>query len=128
MNKQERIQIVNRIIYEIANRGRKFFSYAEANRTSYFADGEKQNIYYVDRYTEAKIPLTKGSRRIQEKYESRLCEGDSLIRLVLEMKDFIFGKVIQRSQLQGSHEYWAYPKEDMEAIVNLARELGYLSA
>lgn len=128
MNKQERIQIVNRIIYEIANRGRKFFSYAEENRTSYFADGENQRIYYVDRYTEAKIPLTKDSQRIQEKYESRLCEGDSLISLLLEMKDFIYGKEIKNSRLQVSHEYWAYPKEDMEAIVTLAKEVGYLTA
>ncbi|MDA1582014.1 hypothetical protein FNE59_07255 [Bacillus thuringiensis] len=128
MDKQERIKIVNKIICEIANRGRRLFSYAEKNRTSYFASTEGQRIYYVDRYTEAKIPLFKGSRKLQERYYTRFCEGDSLLGLVMEFKDFIFGKEIEKSYLKWTHEYWGYPKEDMEAIVTFAKELGYLKS
>jgi len=126
MDKQERIQIVNKIISEIANRGRKLFSYAEENRTAYFASTEGQRIYYVDRYTEAKIPFFKGSRKLPERYYTRFCEGYSLLGLVLEFKDFIFGKEIQKSYLNKTHDYWAYSEEDMHAIQQLAKELGYL--
>jgi len=125
---QERITIVNELIYEIATRGRKFFSYDECNRISYFASGEK-TLYYVDRFTQTKIPMKKGQTQLSETYESHFCEGDSLLALVFEFRDFILGE----KHTNGTHGYsglfsthWGYDEKDMIFIREKAKEIGYL--
>lgn len=122
--RDKRIEIVNRIIQEIARRGRKFFYNVKSNRTANFAIGKNgRTLYFVRSYDGKSIYPYQGITRYAD------VGGGTLWALVNDFRKFI----VTGEYSNGEHGYgglfcyhWGYPQEDMDAIRSLARELGYL--
>lgn len=119
--RQERIAIVNRIIMEIGNRGRNFFYKPNHYGYSYFVQ-EGRSLWYMDDYTGAKVyPY--------ERFDKGFSHGGTLWGLINDFRFFIVKGVHSNGKhgyggLHGTH--WAYPEDDMKAIQQIARELGYI--
>lgn len=117
-----RVEIVNEIIKEISSRGRKFFSYE--NKVAYVFI-KKNNLYFKDPYSGCDILLNKKHNRKPYNFTS----VGTLWGLINDLKDYVFTGVYSNgnSGYNGLFStYWGYPEEDMEAIRNLAKTLGYL--
>lgn len=120
----KRIEIVNRIIQEIGNRGRHFFYKPHHHDYARFIQ-EGKKLWFIDDYTGAKI------YPYEQYYEQKgFSHGGTLWGLVNDFRYFI----IKGEHSNGKHGYggltgthWAYPDEDMKAIQQLARELGYIA-
>ncbi|ERM19016.1 hypothetical protein [Brevibacillus laterosporus] len=126
LNKQQRIEIVNRIIKEISHRGRGFFYSKDKERTAYFVQGER-TLWFIDEYTGIPIKMVKA-----QMYNDRgFSHGGTLWGLVNDFKDFINGDddANHNNGYGGLYcPHWGYPEEDMEAIQKYAIELGYLKS
>lgn len=127
-NKQERVEIINAIIKEIAGCGRRFFYNKETGACSHFKyDGK--TLWFVDKYTGVAMAMRKGSGGMNRKQEGGFSDGGTLWGLVNDFKDFINGD----DDTNSNHgygglfcPYWSYPDEDITAVREKARELGYL--
>jgi hypothetical protein len=127
MTSEERIEVVNKIITEIAARGRRFFYSSKKDTVSKFVlEGNKnKRLWYIDKYTQVKInPYPSNWRK-----DYNFSEGGTLWGLIHDFREYI----ITGKYSNGSHGYgglygtaWGYPEEDLEAIRSLAKELGYL--
>jgi hypothetical protein len=121
--RQKRIDIVNRIIQEIGNRGRNFFYKPKYYGYAQFIQ-EGRSLWFIDDYTGAKI------YPYEQYYDQKgFSHGGTLWGLVNDFRHFI----VKGTHSNGRHGYggllcthWAYPEEDVVAIQQLARELGYL--
>lgn len=126
--REQRIDIVNEIIREIASRGRRFLHTKSKERTSYFVwDGRK--LWYIDSYTGVPLHMQKGSSHKNNKQYYYFSGGGTLQGLVNDFKDFIYGDddANHNNGYGGLYcPHWGYPEEDMKAIRKLARDLGYL--
>jgi hypothetical protein len=117
-----RIQVVNRIIEEIANRGRGFFYSDTTKQTSYF-EWTGKKLWFIDKYTGKRVyPYNHSAHK-------GFSEGGTLWGLVNDMRYFI----IHGEHSNGKYgygglrcEHWGYEQKDMLAIQQLARELRYL--
>jgi len=125
---QRRIDTVNRIIQEIAQRGRRFLYSKQHNRVSRFY-WSGAHLWFVDHYSDVPlrmIPKRTDKDRNAQKY---FTSGGTLWGLVHDFKDFIFGdnEANHNNGYGGLYcPHWGYPEEDMEAIRAVAVELGYL--
>ncbi len=127
-NKEERIQKVNQLIQTIALCGRKFFSTAKFNRISRFELAENGRLYFWDKYTNERLPLSHNKSRRWEQY---FTEGGTLKRLVEQLANHIkTGKPITNQYVFGPWEDWMCKGDlwgygdDMEIVRKSAKELG----
>ncbi len=118
-DRSNRVHVVNQIINEISVRGRKFFHYN--GKTAEIID--KGRIYYKTEYGSKEFVCLSIPPYRQPK---GWYHGGTLLHLVKEFRDFIkVGEVKDHSALYSPH--WGYPEEDMLAIRNKAKELGYMN-
>jgi hypothetical protein len=117
-----RIEIVNNIIKEIASHGRNFFKY-EAKIGYIFRVNKK--LYMRSEYNGFDIYLC--AKTESKPYE--FTHGGTLWGLTKDFKEFI----LTGNKSNGENGYgglysphWGYPEEDMELIRIKAKELGYL--
>ena len=126
-SKEERIAIINAIIREIADRGRKFFRHGD-NVAELFLRNNK--VRYRCEY----VPYDHSPKEIclsipEYQMPKGWYHGGTLRALVLDFRDFI-----QRGGFTNhNHGYgglycphWGYSAEDMQAIQQKAIDLGYL--
>jgi hypothetical protein len=124
-NKQERVEIVNKILRKIASKSHQDFYYKDADR---YAEMKIKNgrIYFTDDYTGKDVYAYShayGSKR------GKFSHGGTMWGLINDFREFIqTGKYTN-----GNHGYgglycthWGYEEEDMKDIRAFARELGYL--
>ncbi|SDQ19313.1 hypothetical protein LHA31_10210 [Carnobacterium viridans] len=121
--KEERVEIINKIIKNIGSVGRKFFYYEPDGQYGYFKIINNR-IYYVDEYT--KDVLYAYSYKHLEKGFSH---GGTLNALVLDFSEFIrTGKYTNGnngySGLYCTH--WGYSVGMMQEVQKYAKQLGYL--
>lgn len=125
-DKEKRIEAVNKIIREIANRGRQFFCSKSTGSVSYFyLAGEKnKRLWFMDKRGGKVNPYPSNSRR-----DDHFSDGGTLWGLVQDFSEFIrTGKDSNGKNGYGGLycSHWGYPEEDMEAIRKVAVEVGYL--
>lgn len=121
---QERIDIVNQLIQEIGNRGRRFLYSEQHDRYASFhwAGGR---LWLTDDYTGG--PLLMDESKPDEHYH--FSHGGTLWGLMCDFRDFINGDndANHNNGYGGLYcPHWGYPAEDMQAIREKAIELGYL--
>ena len=120
IEKQEKLKIVNKIIIEISSRGRNFFNGKLGKAELYIKKGR---IYYISEYNGKHICLSIPDYRSPKNWH----HGGTLLALCKEFRNYIQRKEkigYERSGLYCTH--WGYSEDDMQAIQNLAKELGYL--
>ena len=116
--RQERLKSVNELIILIASCGRKFFRYKN-NIARFEKSGERQKIWYIDRYTQKKVypyPQAVGN--------PNFCEGHTLWCLVMDLRKYIMDG-IQLVNLNS--DYWGYHNEDIKKIYDKAYSLGIVT-
>lgn len=120
--KEERLKAVNTIIREIANRGRQFF-FTESVYAEMILD--KGKVYFIDDYTREKVYAYNTVQNNQRGFS----HGGTIWGLVNDFREFIVtGKYTNGNNGYGGLycTHWAYPEEDMQAIRQLAKQVGYL--
>lgn len=124
--KTQRLEIVNKIIVEIASRGRKFFYY-KGNVAELFIKNNK--IYYKCEWISEYKPITEICLSIADYTSPKgWFHGGTLLDL---MKEFCYFIKTGNYSYDGrkysglSCYYWAYPEEDIKIIQEKAIELGY---
>ncbi|WP_285011230.1 hypothetical protein [Pedobacter faecalis] len=136
MDKQQRIEIVNEIMREIASRGRRFFhskgenGKSEAQTEVAYLFIRNNKIWYKAEWVWKHNPRYDICLSVPEYRKPKgWFHGDTLLGLVRDFKDFIQGddNANHNNGYGGLYcSHWGYPKEDMEAIQQLAIKLGYL--
>lgn len=122
MSREDRIQIVNEIIKEIAGRGRNFFA-GKYGTAEIFQ--KNRRLYMKNEYNGSEMCLVT-------KYgypPKRWCHGGTLWGLTKDFKDFIItGEKSNHNNGYGGLycPHWGYSEADMLAIQNKAKLLGYL--
>lgn len=126
--KQERIEIVNKIIEAIATRGRNFFAHKDKIATISIDKNGKlwyncERISQIDKIERfclsVKNPLPSYG----------WYHGGTLKALILDFVDFInTGEYSNNNHGYGGLycPYWGYSKKDMQEIQAIAKELNYL--
>ena len=121
LTKVQRLEIVNTIISEIANRGRGFFKYKDKVASYFLMNGE---LFYEHAYV-----TTKSFSRVnKEGYFTAEYHGGTLRALIKEFSAFIrTGKDTDGSEGRAGlwSPHWGYTEEDMKAIRDLAIQIGY---
>jgi hypothetical protein len=120
--KEERIKIVNEIIKEIAQRGRKFFAYQ--GRVAEIKERNRK-IYYYSEYLDKDLCVTLPDCRKPKGWH----HGGTLWGLIKDFRDFVkTGEYSNNKNGYGGlySSHWGYPENDMKAIQAKAIELGYL--
>ncbi|WP_245585963.1 hypothetical protein [Paenibacillus pinihumi] len=125
---EERIEKANRLIREIGSRSHRDLYSPKHDRyiAFHWAGGR---LWLTDHYTGIPMimePKACGKTRDQKRAFS---SGGTMWGLVNDFKDFIYGddEANHNNGYGGLYcRHWGYPEEDMEAIRQLARELGYL--
>jgi hypothetical protein len=121
LNKQERLEIINKLIKFISEKGRRFF-YCKGQIA--YMKLKNNRIYFVDDYTGKEVYAYPS-------YNDRkgFSHGGTLWGLVNDFREFISKGEFSN----GKHGYgglysphWGYPEEDMQAIRQYAKEIGYL--
>lgn len=123
-SKDKRLEIVNKIIKEIASRGERIFYYKDSNRTASMVIYNNQ-IYFMDDYTEKRV---YAYNTVQNNLRG-FSHGGTMWALVNDFREFIqTGKHTNGNNGYGGLycPHWGYPEEDMQAIRKLAEKLGYL--
>ena len=121
-SRQDRIEIVNQIITEIANRGRNFFNY-KGNVAKVF--WKNNRLYMLNEYNGKDMCLTTKNRNPPKHWH----HGGTLWGLTRDFKDFIMtGEKSNHNHGYGGLycPHWGYPESDMKAIQEKAVSLGYL--
>jgi hypothetical protein len=122
-DKLERLAIANRIILEIAVRGRKFFFNLKDADISHFYLNDNNKLFFYDKQTkEAIYPYNHGNHY-------HFSEGGTLWGLINDLRYYIItGEKSNGKYGYGGlyNQHWGYENEDMEVIRNVAKELGYL--
>lgn len=124
----ERIEVVNRIIREIGSRSHRALYSKTYDRydTFHWADGR---LWLTDHYTGIPMIMEEGSEGKTRDQHHAFSSGGTMWGLVNDFKDFIYGDddANHNNGYGGLYcPHWGYPEEDMKAIRQLARELGYL--
>lgn len=125
MNKQERIQIVNKLINYLADHEKDFFHYKD--RTAHFKhDG--RNLWFVDHYSNVAMRMTRSSYK-NKKQERYFSSGGTMWGLIRDFTDFINGNdnANGRNGYGGLYcTHWGWSAEEMKKMRDYAREIGYL--
>lgn len=128
LTKEERIEIINKLIKFISERGRRFFYRKETllgKDTDFVAFMKLKNnrVYYVDDYTQTEIPIVSNGNW------QGFSHGGTLRALVSEFAFFIRTGI----PCNGMHGYgglysggWGHSDEIQQEIINYAKEIGYL--
>ncbi|MCU6798020.1 hypothetical protein OB236_38435 [Paenibacillus sp. WQ 127069] len=124
----ERIELVNRLIREIGDRGRQFLYSKKHERYAAFhwANGR---LWYTDDYTGTPMLMEEGKEGKTREQKHAFSHGGTLWGLVNDFRDYIFGDddANHNNGYGGLYcQHWGYPAEDIEAIREIAIELGYL--
>ncbi|PFU84658.1 hypothetical protein COK91_03140 [Bacillus cereus] len=127
MDKQKRIETVNKLINYLADYEKDFFQ--TKNKIGHFHhDG--RNLWFVDGCTNVEMRMTRNSykNKKQCQYFSR---GGTMWGLVRDFTDFIFGN----DNSDGINGYdglycthWGWPEEELKKMREYAREIGYLKS
>ncbi|MHA6530216.1 hypothetical protein [Paenibacillus sp. BAC0078] len=120
----DRINVVNELIREIGRRGRRFLYSDKHDRYAqfYWAGGW---LWLTDDYTGT--PLVMHESFPDNHYH--FSHGGTLWGLVCDFRDYINGDddANHNNGYGGLYcQHWGYPEEDMQAIRQVAVELGYL--
>lgn len=122
--KQRRLKIINQLIIEIGSRGRRFFYYKPEDRFAYMKF-KNNKVFFVDDYTNEEVY----AYNTVFNNHSGLSHGGTMWALINDFREFI----VTGEYSDGNNGYgglycphWGYPEEDMIAIREKARELGYL--
>ncbi|GGP17288.1 hypothetical protein [Oceanobacillus neutriphilus] len=119
--KEDRLKAVNTIIQEIANRGRGFFREECKKESFFFFTGtERKRLWFWDKRAGKVNPY---------QLYNQCSEGGTLWALIKDFKEFILtGKYTNGNNGYGGLycPHWAYPEEDMQAIREKAKQVGYL--
>lgn len=129
MSKQERLEIINKLIKYISEHGRRFFwTKGTVNQDSVesvaFMKLKNGRLYFVDNYTLKEIPIIDNGHRW-----NGFSHGGTLRALVQDFADYIrTGKYSN-----GNHGYgglycghWGHSDEIQNDIIRYAKEIGYL--
>jgi hypothetical protein len=119
---QKRIQIINKIIREIAARGRKFFHHKGEVAYIFLKNGR---LYMKNEYNGSEMILSTKYGYPSKKWN----HGGTLWALTKDFKEFIQkgGSTNHNNGYGGLYcPHWGYTEADMKAIQDKATELGYL--
>lgn len=126
--KQERIKEINLLIGMIANRGRHLFKSKENGTMSYFALSENKEkgsrLWYFDKVGGKINPYPSNRHN-----DFGFSDGGTLWGLVHDFREYILtGKPSNGRNGYGGllSDGWGYSKEDMDCIINKAKEIGFL--
>jgi len=124
-DRAKRIIIVNEIIKEIAMRGRGFFLNKKDLNMAYIYE-KAGRLYMHNEYSRVEMYL-----HTKHEYKPKgWHHGGALWGLTKDFKDFVMngGDTNHNNGYGGLLcEHWGYPKDDMEAIREKAKTLGYLN-
>jgi calcineurin-like phosphoesterase family protein len=121
-SRQNRIEIVNEIIKEIASRGRNFFKYKENVANVFW---KNNRLYMLNEYNGKDMCLSTKNHYPPKHWH----HGGTLWGLTRDFKDFILtGEKSNHNHGYGGLlcPHWGYPESDMKAIQDKAVTLGYL--
>jgi len=122
LTQQNRIDIVNEIIQEIAKRGRKFFARDGRVAKIFLRNGR---LYMFNEYNETEMCLSTKNGYPPKGWH----HGGTLWALTKDFKDYISnGDPSNHNHGHGGLycSHWGYSNEDMVDIQETARVLGYL--
>ncbi|NGP58176.1 hypothetical protein FLT15_07155 [Paenibacillus thiaminolyticus] len=124
----ERIEVVNRIIREIGSRSHRALYSKRYDRydTFHWAGGR---LWLTDHYTGIPMIMEERAEGKTRGQHRAFSSGGTMWGLVNDFKDYIFGdnEANHNNGYGGLYcPHWGYPEEDMKAIRQLARDLGYL--
>lgn len=129
MDKQKRLETINKLIKFISERGRRFFY----TKDTINHDGVRNvaymklingRIYFVDNYTTKEIAVLDNGRDWKG-----FSHGGTLRALVLDFTELIRnGKYSNGSNGYGGLYcgHWGHSEEIQSEIINYAKEIGYL--
>lgn len=125
MDKQERLEAINKLIKFMSNRGRRFFHCESKDRTA-FMELKNNRVYFVDDYTSEDVYAYSTNRE-----RKGFSHGGTIWALVCEFSEFIrTGKYTN-----GIHGYgglygsgWGHSDEIQQEIIDYAKEIGYLKS
>lgn len=122
--KQERVDIVNKIVYKISTTGRKFFSYNGKEDKFVLKNG---NVYLSDAYSGKNFGVKTKFGYPPKGFHM----GGTMWGLTKDFTKFI----LEGGDTNHVHGYgglycphWGYSESDMIEIQKLAEELGYLKS
>lgn len=121
--KEQRVEIINKLITKISSVGRRFFFNKKDGSVAYFKL-ENNRIYFVDDYTKESI-YAYGPKY----FGNGFSHGGTMQSLVLEFSEFIrTGKCINGKNGYGGLycPYWGYLASEMFEIRSFAADIGYL--
>ncbi|WDO13084.1 hypothetical protein MH928_17395 [Flavobacterium sp. WW92] len=117
----DRVKIVNLIIFAIATRGRLFFSYEDRIAYMFLKSGK---VYMRNEYNHENMLI-----EIDKAKPKHWTHGGTLLALTKDFAEFICkgGKTNHNNGYGGLFSnHWGYPENDMIAIRQKAYKLGYL--
>lgn len=118
MNKQERLELANQVIAEIAKRGCKFFAYQ--GRVGRLEIDHRGRIWYINPESQNKIYTHNGDKEEWRNFG----EGWTLQQVICRLRDFVRdGHCKLNVYYLGFDDYWGYPLEDLLPIWQLARSM-----
>lgn len=120
--RQERVEVVNKIIVEISSLGRKFFKFENNVATIFIKNGR---LYMKNEYNGKDMCLLTKIGYPPKHWS----HGGTLWGLTKDFKDFIMtGEKSNHNNGYGGlySPHWGYKKEDMLKIQELALQLNYL--
>ncbi len=129
--KEERLEIVNKLIKFISERGRKFFCSngtvkMDNVKSVAFIKLKNGRIYFVDDYTKREIAVINNYRDW-----NGFSHGGTLRALILDFAEFIrTGKYSNGNNGYGGLycRHWGHSEEVQQEIIQYAKEIGYLTA
>lgn len=116
MNKQERLELVNQVIAEIAKCGRGFFGHKD--RIARLEIDKRGRIWFVDDYTQKRIYTHYRGR-----WNYHFSYGYSTQQLIRQFAEFVqTGKPnLSIHWLGYGRISWGYPSDDLPPIWELAK-------
>lgn len=126
--KEERLEIVNKLIHYISEHGRRFF-YTKGTYTNVdiesvaFMKFKNGRLYFVDNYTETEIPMTARSNW------DGFSHGGTLRALVSDFAEYIrTGKYSNGNNGYGGLycSHWGHSSDIQQDIIDYAKNVGYL--
>ena len=125
---QERIDLINELMLQIGSCGRRFlYSHKHESYNKFYWGNNR--LWLVDHYTGQPMNMVAGQHQPTQIQESFFSGGGTLWGLMCDFTDYILGD----DDSNGNHgygglyaQYWGYPEEDITAIREYAKSVGYL--
>lgn len=126
--KQERIEIVNKIIEAIASRGRNFF--AHQGKIATISIDKNGKLWYNCEWISQRDKIERFCLSVKNPLSNnKWYHGGTLKALILDFVDFInTGGYSNHNHGYGGLycPHWGYSEKDMQEIQTIAKELNYL--